>query len=121
MEIKNSSTEKSIFNFRAGNMAQLPHMPYKTNQFDLVLCDDCIFHCSLSADNIAIIIKELCRIATEVHIFPLLNDQRKMSETLGPLMLILQKNNYGVEMREMSMSPKNNNALLRIWEQECKL
>lgn len=101
---------------------QLPRLPYATNQFDLTLCTDFIFHHSLSSDEIGIIVKELCRVSEEVRIFPLLDNQGKMSDELGPLMLMLQKKNYGVEVREVPYQTlKGGNAMLRIWEQECHI
>jgi Methyltransferase domain len=122
-------TEETFLQDYAVNQAQhryckiqLPKMPYKTHQFDLVLCTDFIFHHLLSSEDIAFIVKELCRVATEVRIFPLLDNQGKTSEELGPLMLMLQQKNYGVEVREVPYKTlKGGNAMLRIWEQECHL
>lgn len=101
---------------------QLPQLPYATHQFGLTLCTDFIFHHLLSTDEIAIIVKELCRVSEEVRIFPLLDNYGKMSEELGPLMLMLQKKNYGVEVREVPYQTlKGGNAMLRIWQQECHI
>lgn len=102
-----------------GTVSQLPHLPYKTHQFDLVLCTDFIFHHALSHEKITEIVKELCRVAEEVRIFPLLNHQGKMSDALGPLMLMLQKKNYGVEVRQVPY--QSGNAMLRIWGVECEV
>lgn len=107
---------QSIFELSANNADQLPHLPYKTHQFDLALCTDFIFDHSHSTQEIEVIVNELCRIALEVRIFPLQDKQGKMCEQLGPLMLMLQKKNVGVEVRAVEQ-----NALLRIWEQECHL
>ncbi|OGT43691.1 MAG: hypothetical protein A3F13_07015 [Gammaproteobacteria bacterium RIFCSPHIGHO2_12_FULL_40_19] len=101
---------------------ELPRLPYVTHQFDLTLCTDFIFHHSLSTEEIAVIVKELCRVSEEVRLFPLLDNFGKMSEELGPLMLMLQKKNYGVEVREVPYQTlKGGNAMLRIWEQECHI
>lgn len=126
---------KSIFDFSAGissfqaeatkrgvqvvsaDASQLPRFPYKTHQFDLALCTDFIFYHSHSSEEIAVLVEELCRVASEVRIFPLMDSTGKASKELGPLMLILQKKNYGVEVRSCMF--KNSNAMLRIWEQEC--
>ena len=57
-----------------------------------------------------------------MRIFPLLDNQGKMSDELGPLMLSFQKKNYGVEVREVAYQTlKGGNAMLRIWEQECHI
>lgn len=121
-DLTENDLSKSIFKFSAKNAAQLPHLPYAAHQFDLALCTDFIFHHGLSSDDIASTVKELCRIASEVRLFPLLDNQGKMSDELGPLMLMLQKKNYGVEVREvLHQTSKGHNAMLRIWEQECKV
>lgn len=125
------STAISDFNVEAtkqgiyvidGNTSQLPHLPYITHQFELALCTDFIFYHSHTGEEIAIIVKELCRVASEVRIFPLLDSQRKMSAELGSLLLTLQKKNYGVEVREVPFNTlAKGNAMLRVWEQECKV
>jgi hypothetical protein len=101
---------------------QLPRLPYATHQFGLTLCTDFMFHHLLSTEEIAIVVKELCRVSEEVRIFPLLDNFGKVSEELGPLMLMLQKKNYGVEVREVPYQTlKGGNAMLRIWQQECHI
>jgi len=100
----------------------LPTLPYKTHEFNLALCTDFIFHHDLSAEKMNAILKELCRIAEAVRIYPLLDSRGKMPESLGPLMLSFQQKNYGVEIREVSYHTlKGGNAMMRIWEQECHL
>jgi hypothetical protein len=101
---------------------QLPRLPYATHQFDIALCTDFIFHHSLSSNEVQVVVRELGRVASEVRIFPLLDANGKTSDALGPLMLLLQKNNYGVEVRQVPYQTlKGGNAMLRIWEQECRL
>ncbi|HLB56942.1 MAG TPA: hypothetical protein VJK30_06415 [Coxiellaceae bacterium] len=136
-DLSASDLSKSIFDFSAGisgfqaeaikrgvqvvsaDASQLPHFQYKAHQFDLALCTDFIFYHSHSTKEIAELVEELCRIASEVRIFPLMDKTGKASKELGPLMLILQKKNYGVEVRSSVF--ENGNAMLRIWEQECKV
>lgn len=99
-----------------------PVLPYKTSEFDLALCSDTIFQHGLSVSAMYTAIKELCRIATEIRIFPLLDSVGKISDELGPLMLYLQKNNFGVEVRAVSCKAEHgDNALLRIWSQTCEV
>lgn len=101
---------------------QLPKLPFAAHAFDLALCTDFIFHHLFSTQNIAIIVEELCRVSEEVRIFPLLDNQGKMSQELGPLMLLLQQKNYGVEVRQVPYQTlQGGNAMLRIWQQECHL
>lgn len=68
------------------------------------------------------IIKELARVAKEVRIFPLIDRHNQASPFLGPVLLDLQQNNFGVEVREVPyhLQP-GGNAMLRVWAQECRL
>lgn len=101
---------------------QTPPFNYETHQFELALCTDFIFHHALSRENVNAILKELCRVAEEVRIYPLLDHDRKMPKELGPLMLVLQQKNFGVEVREVAYHTlKDGNAMLRIWQQECHI
>lgn len=102
-------------------MQQLP-LSYETHQFELAFCTDFIFHHALSRENINAVLMELCRVAEEVRLYPLLDHDRKMPKELGPLMLALQQKNFGVEVREVSYRTlKGGNAMLRIWQQECHI
>ena len=67
-------------------------------------------------------ILELARVAKEVRIFPLIDRYGVLSPLLGPVLLGLQKNNYGVEVKEVKyhLQPKGN-AMLRVWAQHCEL
>lgn len=121
-DLNNQDAGKSIFNFTEKDIAQLPNLPYGNNAFDLALCTDLIFYHHMSSQKMMSIIQELARIAAEVRIFPLLDAQGKTSEELGPLLLLLQKNNYGVEVRQVPFhTEKGANAMLRVWEHECKV
>ncbi len=46
-------------------------------------------------------IKELARVAKEVRVFPLLDQNGHTSPLLGPLLLSLQQQNYGTEVKEV--------------------
>lgn len=110
------------FHVQSANPHELPDFRYKTHEFDLALCTDFIFHHALSQHAIETAVIALCRVASEVRIFPLLDHHGKISKALGPLMLMLQKKNYGVEVREVPYSLlQRGNAMLRIWEQACHL
>lgn len=101
---------------------KMPKLIYETHQFDLALCTDFIFHHALSRETVNQVLNELCRVAEEVRIFPLLDNQGKMPKELGPLMLMLQQKNFGVEVRQVSYHTlSGGNAMLRIWQQECHI
>ena len=67
-------------------------------------------------------IRELARVAKEVRIFPLIDRHGQPSPFLGPVLLGLQQEGYGVEVREVKyyLQPKGN-AMLRVWAQQCQL
>ena len=67
-------------------------------------------------------IRELARVAKEVRIFPLVDANGIPSPLLGPVLLALQHDNYGVEVRDVSyhLQPKGN-AMLRIWAEACQV
>lgn len=99
----------------------MPELPYKDHQFQLALCSDYVFNRHIQNDcRPDQVVKELCRVAEELRIFPLLTEAGDVSEWLGPIMLELQKNNYGLEVRQVSFENlKGGNAMLRVWALEC--
>jgi SAM-dependent methyltransferase len=68
------------------------------------------------------VIKELARVAKEVRIFPLVDRFHQPSPFLGPVLLGLQQENFGIEVKEVKyhLQPSGN-AMLRVWAQECFL
>lgn len=98
----------------------LPTLPFATQEFQLALCTNFIFHHAFSQKKIQTVLQELARVADEVRVFPLLNSSGKMPDELGPLMLYFQQKKYGIEVREVAYHTlKGGNAMLRIWQQEC--
>jgi hypothetical protein len=100
--------------------ASLPSLPFGDYQFNLALCSHWLF--SESPDSFFQIqaIKELMRVAGEVRIYPLLNRDDETAASLGPVMMALQQENFGVELREVDFElKKEGNAMLRVWAREC--
>lgn len=97
---------------------KLPKLPFKHFEFDLALCPDLLFRSKNHSPDQTI--EELCRIAHEVRVFPLLDEQGEVSSKLGPTMLKLQESDFGVEVREVPYRlQKGSNAMLRIWAKKC--
>ncbi|MBA4696444.1 MAG: hypothetical protein H2069_03515 [Legionella sp.] len=73
-------------------------------------------------DSYLNILKELARVAKEVRLFPLVDCRGEPSPLLGPVLLGLQQQNYGIEVKEVpyNLQP-NGNAMLRLWAQQCPL
>lgn len=99
----------------------LPKLPFKERQFNLALCSDLLFHGHAKNGHTPLeLIKELCRVALEVRVFPLLSDKGKISDELGPVMMELHQHNFGVEVRQVPYEQqRGGNAMLRIWTTEC--
>lgn len=97
-------------------------LPFSDFTFDLALCPDYLFtdEENQSIDFHLKQIFELARVAKEVRIFPLSDSQGLPSPLLGPVLLALQQENYGIEIRDVTtlLHPKGS-AMLRVWAQQC--
>ncbi len=99
-------------------------MPFKHFEFDLAVCSYYLYslHDDQDADFHINATMEMCRIAKEVHIFPLIDSAGEISPLVGPVMLALQQNNYGVEIREVPFRlQKQGNAMMRVWALQCEM
>lgn len=96
---------------------ELPNLSFKDKQFDLALCSHLLFTYSdhLSKDFHLNSIQELCRVAQEVRIFPLLNISGEQSSILLPVIEELQKNGYRAEIEKVDYEfQKGGNKLLSV-------
>jgi hypothetical protein len=77
---------------------ELPHLPFIDRQFDLALCSHLLFLYSeqLSLDFHLASIQELCRVASEVRLFPLLELGSHTSRHLQPTIDGLTEKGYMV-------------------------
>lgn len=102
---------------------ELPKLPFELHEFDIALCSDHLFHSQeAQVENQEALIQELSRVAKEVRVFPLLNANGEVAQTLGEVMLNLQQKDFGVEIREVSYHQmKGGNAMLRIWSTKCEI
>jgi hypothetical protein len=100
--------------------AELPILPFDTEQFDLAICSHFLFTYSdlLSQDFHLASIQELCRVAGEVRIFPLLNQySREISPLLPSVMKGLAAQGYNVETKQVPYEfQKGGNKMLRVWK-----
>jgi SAM-dependent methyltransferase len=97
---------------------ELPMLPFNTAQFELALCSHFLFTYSdvLSQEFHLASIQELCRVAGEVRIFPLLNNfSSEVSPLLPFVMQELAALGYHLEIKQVSYEfQKGGNQLLRI-------
>jgi hypothetical protein len=99
-------------------------LPFSDFEFDFALSSHYLF-AELDGQDVDFhlkVIRELARAAKEVRIFPLINRYGRPSPFLGPVLLGLQQDDYGTEVRNVSYSlqPKGN-AMLRVWAQQCRV
>lgn len=127
---RQESLQKFLKDYEAGKKEQryqaikFEKLPYKDLEFDLALSSHFLFfnQDESDAEFLKAVLLELCRVAHEVRIFPLVNHHGETSPLVAPLLLELQQKNLGVEIRQVPYKfQKNGNAMLRIWAQECKL
>lgn len=99
-------------------------LAFKDFEFDFALSSHYLF-ADLDDQDIDFhlqAIRELARVAKEVRIFPLIDRNGKTSPFLGPVLLGLQQEGYGIEVREVNYYLQaKGNAMLRVWAQHCQL
>jgi hypothetical protein len=104
--------------------ASLPSLPFADKAFDLALCSHLLFlyseHLSLEFHREAV--AEMCRVAREVRVFPLLDLSCKESVHLEPIVSGLQEIGYETRLVKVNYEfQKGANAFLcvrtqqRIW------
>ncbi len=98
---------------------ELPTLSFSTNQFDLALCSHLLFTYSdqLSADFHLASILEMCRVAKEVRVFPLVTQfTGEPSPFLQPIVSQLTARGYEVELKRVSYEfQRNGNQVLRVF------
>ncbi len=98
---------------------ELPNLSFDTRQFDLAVCSHLLFTYSdqLSMEFHLAAIKEMCRVASEVRVFPLLvNMTGETSPFKQPVMRELVAQGYAVEIRRVPYEfQQGGNELLRVF------
>ncbi len=97
--------------------ASLPALPFEDREFDLALCSHYLFLYSehLSEDFHVRSIKELCRVASETRVFPLLELGSKKSRHLDAVVSRLEKDGLTVIMEKVPYEfQKGGNQMLRV-------
>ena len=101
--------------------ASLPDLPFKDSQFDLGLCANFLFLYSdkLSTEFHIAAVREMCRVATEVRIFPLHDLGNQFSAHVQPVTDALTKRGYHVEQVRVPYEFRHgSNKMLRIMRAE---
>jgi SAM-dependent methyltransferase len=96
---------------------QLPHLPFADEQFDLAVCSHLLFLYSeqLTEDFHIASIRELCRVARQVRIFPLLELGAKISRHLRPVIAGLTAAGYAATIAPVSYEfQRGGNQMLKV-------
>lgn len=122
--------QRFVADFEAGReqqryvSAELPLLPFENSAFDLALCSHFLFTYSLNFDlafHLASIV-ELCRVAAEVRIFPLLSSSvhgqtgtGSRSPHLTPLLGELARLGYDARVERVAYEfQRGGNEMLRV-------
>src|SRR5207253_3080347 len=97
--------------------AELPALPFAAKSFDVVLCSHFLFfygdHLSLKFHKDAV--DELCRVAREVRLFPLVSYNAKASPLVLPIIEHLQNSGRTVSIRKVPYEfQRGGNMMLTI-------
>ncbi|MBD0347475.1 MAG: SAM-dependent methyltransferase [Coleofasciculus sp. Co-bin14] len=96
---------------------ELPTLPFDASRFDLALCSHFLFtysdHFSMAFHLEAIM--EMCRVAKQVRIFPLLNISGEPSPFVEPVAEELEKQGYTVQLKQVPYEfQKGGNQVLQV-------
>ena len=81
----------------------LPHLGFRDREFDIALCSAFLFTYSdrLTVDFHVAAIEEMCRVASEARVFPLLKSYGGPSPHLKPVVDLLRSHGRHVEVRKV--------------------
>jgi hypothetical protein len=122
-QVRLAAMEEFLSDYPAGRAggryraAALPSLPFADNEFDLALCSHLLFLYSeqFSAQFHVESVRELCRVAREVRIFPLLELGARPSRHLEPVMAQLKKSGYALQVQAVPYEfQKGGNRMLRV-------
>ncbi|MEH2026194.1 SAM-dependent methyltransferase [Nostoc sp.] len=122
-ELRMAAMQTFLEDFRLGVeenryiTSALPNLPFTDRKFDLALCSHLLFtysHCLSQEFHLASIM-EMCRVAKQTRIFPLLSTSGKLSSLVQPVINELKKQGYTVEIKEVAYEfQKGGNKLLQV-------
>jgi hypothetical protein len=122
-EIRMSAMRQFLADFPTGLRSgryvvdQLPTLSFHSKQFDLALCGHLLFTYSeqLSAEFHLSAIQELCRVANEVRIFPILDISGEVSPILPSVLEELPQQGYSLKIKPVPYEfQRGGNQLLQI-------
>lgn len=122
-QVRMAAMEKFLadFDFGCKEGRYLPHglpvLPFNNSRFDLALCSHFLFTYSeqlLEEFHLAAI-REMCRVAKEVRIFPILNISGEVSPILQSAIDKLEMQGYDLEIKQVLYEfQKGGNQILKV-------
>lgn len=124
-ELRMSAMNKFLEDFPAGITqkrylaGELPSLPFDDKEFDLALCSHLLF---LYTDNLSLefhlkSLAELCRVSSEVRVFPLLDFNGNRSQYVDSVLDFLKAEKLdAMEVKVAYEFQKGGNTMLRIAE-----
>lgn len=103
-------------------VAALPQLPFADGAFDLALCSHLLFLYSgqLSFEFHLAAVAEMCRVAREVRIFPVVDLAGRRSAHLEPVAAEMERGGYEVEIRWVPYEfQRGGNEMMRILRKEA--
>ena len=105
--------------------SELPDLSLEENQhFDLALCSHALF---ANSKNQTLefhlqAIKNLCQVASEVRIFPLVDSAGEISPLVGPVMQALYHEDLALEFKAVPYQfQSKGNAMLKVFARSCEI
>ena len=97
--------------------AELPLLPFDDGAFDIALCSHFLFLYSdrLSLDFHCESIRQLCRVANEVRLFPLIDLDLRPSPHVQPIIRSLEKNGFTASVERVPYEfQRGGNEMLKV-------
>ena len=125
--VRMEAMQEFIADFKKGKQEgrylakSLPSLPFRDKTFDLVLCSHFLFlyteHLSLEFHRASI--AEMCRVAGEVRIFPLIDLDLNKSSYLDTIGSEFTKAGYNVDIQKVPYEfQRGGNKMIRIYGKE---
>jgi len=122
-EVRMVAMKQFLADFETGKQehryqtAELPKLPFQQQQFNLALCSHFLFSYSeqLGWEFHRTAIAELCRVAKEARIFPLLTISGEPSPFVAPIQTELKQLGYDVQIRPVNYEfQRGGNQLFQV-------
>lgn len=125
LDNRRAALELFLFDYARGAregryvVGELPCLPFDSGTFGIAVCSHLLFLYSdlLSADFHVSAVRELCRVANEVRIFPLLNLDRRASPHVAVVRAALEEDGWTTQTVPVEYEfQRGSNRMLRVFK-----